>query len=41
MYRFCARMLRDDEDARDAAQNTLVKVIRNLHRYDPERKFST
>ena len=34
-------MLRDDEDARDAAQNTLVKVIRNLHRYDPERKFST
>ena len=41
VYRFCARMLRDDEDARDAAQNTLVKVIRNLHRYDPERKFST
>lgn len=34
-------MLTNDEDARDAAQETLVKVLRNLHRYDPNRKFST
>lgn len=41
MYRFCHRMLHNEEDARDAAQDTLVKAIRNLHRYDEERKFST
>ncbi len=34
-------MLKNDEDARDAAQDTLVKVLRNLHQYDPNRKFST
>ena len=34
-------MLGNDEDARDAAQDTLVKVLKNLHRYDPKRKFST
>ncbi len=34
-------MLANDEDARDAAQDTLVKVLRNLHRYDPQRKFAT
>ncbi len=31
----------NDEDAGDAAQETLVKVLRNLDRYDPERSFST
>jgi RNA polymerase sigma-70 factor (ECF subfamily) len=41
VFRFCRRMLGNDEDARDAAQDTLVKVLRNLHRYDPNRKFST
>jgi RNA polymerase sigma-70 factor, ECF subfamily len=41
VYRFCRRMLSNDEDARDAAQDTLVKVLRNLHRYDPNRAFST
>ena len=41
IYRFASRMLRNDEDARDAAQDTMVKVLRNLHRYDPHRKFST
>ncbi|MEZ4319765.1 MAG: RNA polymerase sigma factor [Myxococcota bacterium] len=40
-YRFCRRMLKNDEDARDAAQETLVKVLRNLSQYDPHRKFST
>ena len=41
IYRFASRMLRNDEDARDAAQDTMVKVLRNLHRYDPNRAFST
>lgn len=34
-------MLSNDQDAGDAAQDTLVKVLRNLHRYDPTRSFST
>jgi len=41
VFRFCRRMLANDQDARDAAQDTLVKVLRNLHRYDPTRRFST
>jgi len=41
VFRFCRRMLANDQDARDAAQDTLVKVLKNLHRYDPNRKFST
>ena len=34
-------MLKNEEDAHDAAQDTLVKVLRALHSYDPSRKFST
>ena len=34
-------MLRNEQDARDVAQDTLIKVIKNLHRYDINRKFST
>lgn len=34
-------MLTNDEDAGDAAQETLVKVLRSLDRYDPSRPFST
>jgi len=34
-------MLSNAEDARDASQDTLVKVLRNLQRYDTNRKFST
>lgn len=41
VFRFCHRMLRNDEDARDAAQDTLVKVLRSLDRYDRNRAFST
>jgi len=41
VYRFSRRMLNNDEDARDAAQDTLVKVLRHLGQYDPKRKFST
>jgi len=41
IYRFVYRMLRNEQDARDVTQDTLIKVMRNLHRYDPGRKFST
>ncbi len=41
VFRFARRMLGNDEDARDATQDTLVKVLRNLHRYDPNRPFSS
>ena len=41
VYRFAYRMLRNEQDARDVAQDTLIKVIKNLHRYDVNRKFST
>jgi RNA polymerase sigma-70 factor (ECF subfamily) len=41
LWRFCRRMLLNEEDAFDACQESLVKVLRNLHRYDPERSFST
>lgn len=34
-------MLANEQDARDATQDCLVKVLRNLHRYDPNRRFST
>lgn len=34
-------MLLNEEDAYDACQESLVKVLRNLDRYDPERSFST
>jgi len=32
-------MLGDEEDARDAAQNTFVKVFEKLGTYDPRRRF--
>jgi RNA polymerase sigma-70 factor, ECF subfamily len=41
VWRFCRRMLTNDEDAGDATQETLVKVLRNLDKYDPTRSFAT
>lgn len=41
VYRFCYRMLRNEEDARDVTQETLIKVMRNLDRYDASRRFSS
>lgn len=41
VYRFAYRMLGNEADARDAAQDTLVKVLRSLDQYDPNRAFST
>ena len=32
-------MLGQREDAEDATQETFVRVAKNLHRWDPERKF--
>lgn len=34
-------MLLNEEDAYDACQESLVKVLRNLDRYDPDRSFAT
>ncbi|MCB9746578.1 MAG: sigma-70 family RNA polymerase sigma factor [Alphaproteobacteria bacterium] len=41
VFRFCLRMLRNEQDARDVTQTTLLRVVRNLHRFDIERRFST
>ncbi len=41
VYRFAYRMLLNEADARDAAQETLVKVLRNLDQFDMVRPFST
>jgi RNA polymerase sigma-70 factor (ECF subfamily) len=41
VYRFCLRMMKNEEDAQDAAQDTMVKVLRNLHRYRSDWRFST
>jgi RNA polymerase sigma-70 factor (ECF subfamily) len=40
-FRHAWRMLRNEQDARDAAQDTMVKVLRNLDRYDDQYKFTT
>ena len=34
-------MLRNEQDAREVTQETLLRVLRNLHRYDPTRRFTT
>jgi len=34
-------MLRNDQDARDSTQDTLMKVMRHLDRFNPQLRFST
>jgi len=36
----CARLLRDPEEARDAAQEAFVRAYASLERYDPEQAFA-
>jgi RNA polymerase sigma-70 factor (ECF subfamily) len=39
VYGLCLRMLGHHQDAEDATQETFVRVLRNLHRWDPDREF--
>lgn len=39
VFGLCFRMLRHREDAEDTTQETFHRVIRNLHRWDSDRKF--
>lgn len=39
VFGLCYRMLGQRQDAEDAAQETFVRVLRNLHQWDPERDF--
>lgn len=39
VFGLCLRMLGQRQDAEDAAQETFVRVLRNLHRWDAARDF--
>jgi RNA polymerase sigma-70 factor (ECF subfamily) len=39
VFGLCYRMLGQRQDAEDAAQETFVRVLRNLHRWDQARDF--
>lgn len=39
MYRLALHLLRDPHDANDAAQESLVKILRTLDRFDERRSF--
>jgi len=41
VYRFAYHMMGNEQDARDITQDTMVKVLRALHRYDSKWRFST
>lgn len=41
VFTVCFRILRQREDAEDAAQNTFIKAFRNLHSFKGDSKFST
>ena len=39
VFGLCYRMLGQRQDAEDAAQETFVRVLKNLHRWDQARDF--
>jgi RNA polymerase sigma-70 factor (ECF subfamily) len=39
VFGLCYRMLSQRQDAEDAAQETFVRVLKNLHKWDPTRDF--
>lgn len=39
VFGLCYRMLGQRQDAEDAAQETFVRVLKNLHQWDAERDF--
>lgn len=39
LFTVAVRMLGDREDARDATQNTFIKVYQKLNTYDPQYRF--
>ena len=41
IYRYCHRMLRSKEDASELTQEVLLRALKALHRYDPDRAFKT
>ncbi len=41
VYNLCARMLHDQTEAEDAAQEVFVRAYTQLHSYQPGRRFST
>ncbi len=41
VFSLAFRMLCNEDDARDATQETFIKVWKNLHRYNTEMKFTT
>ena len=41
IFRFAFRLLCDEEEARDIAQDTFLKVWINIRSYDPKYKFTT
>ncbi len=41
VFNLCRRMLGDDDEAEDAAQESFLRAFRALKRYDPGRPFGT
>lgn len=39
VFGLCYRMLGHRQDAEDAAQETFLRLVRNLHRWDPQREM--